>query len=102
MELVMNDNEIKRLLDEDRSVPEAPVNEWNQIHSKIRTKHESIFSFFKMQSTIAIACGVLIVLTIIRFNSQALVTESQRDELTDFILEDSYLAESQDLYSWIE
>jgi len=98
----MNDNEIKKLLDEDRSIPEAPVNEWNQIHSKIKTKPESIFSFFKMQSTIAIACGVLILLTITRFNSEAPITESQRVELTDFILEDSYLAESQDLYSWIE
>lgn len=98
----MNDNEIKKLLDQDRSVPEAPVNEWNQIHSKIKAKPESIFNFFKMQSTIAVVCGVLILITIIRFNSTASITESQREELTDFILEDSYLADGQDLYSWIE
>lgn len=98
----MNDNKIKKLLDQDRSVPKAPGNEWSQIHSKIKNKPDSIFSFFKMQSAVAVACGVLILITIIRFNSPAPITESHTDELTDFILEDSYLAESEDLYSWIE
>ena len=101
----MNDLKIKELLKKDSSTPKAPSDELTQIYQKIESKSVNLFDFFNSRSIALTFCLVFVVvganLTFIKSSSSTL-TESEQQELIEFMLEDAYLNNGEISYAWIE
>ena len=98
----MNDKEIKNLLSKDKSLPPSPVNEWSQIQSRVGKQQENFFSSFKLQMSAAICFTVLLITFISVNDKESPISDIEKRSLVEFILEDNYIYDNQDLYSWVD
>lgn len=101
----MNDLDLKKLIKKDRSVPEAPKNELNQIYQKIESDSFSIIGLLNIRS-IALACCLVIVVASVKFSITSLsapkLTEQEQQELIQYILEDQYFSNGEASYAWVD
>ena len=99
----MNDNEIKKILEKDKVIPKPPKNEWSNILNKIDERKQSflgnLFSFQALSATLGALVLVTISLSYLNNNSSLTLNEKNAIE---FLMEDSYLSQNQDSYSWVD
>ncbi len=94
----MNDIKLKEILNKDHSTPVKPSNEWNSIINKMnRNKKWSFKSLPVMLIPLALAI-VLVVLVLPIQNT----TSSERENLIEFVIDDSYFDQTSESYAWVD
>lgn len=94
----MNDEQLKNLLNKDMSTPEAPINEWSKIESKMN-RNRFAFTF-----PLILSASLMVIVAL---NLQPLLKKSPLDmsndeDIVEYMLDDSYYESSENLYGWVE
>lgn len=100
----MKDSDIKKILKQDSSMPKAPTQEWSNILNEIDKSSESHQNSFFSFQTLSATLGAFLILTV-SFNyfktTNNSLTANEQNAI-QFLIEDSYLSQSQDSYEWVD
>lgn len=92
----MKDDKLKKLMESDYLVPEAPADEWSKIHTKLNPSKP----WLSAQLIGAVACLLIIVTTTFNLNFSS-NNQGLDDSIAEYVLDDIYF-ESEELYTWID
>lgn len=102
----MNDDKIKELLKNDKSVPSAPINELSNIYREIEEDSKSFMDLFSVRN-FALACSLVLVIfgakiSLNNISNPDLISEREQEELIEYMLSDGYLNDSESSYAWVD
>lgn len=99
----MNDQELKNLLNKDKSTPSRPMNEWSSIEARIQNESESGLSILKNKTYLGlITASLVLVVALPNLLNHQSVKSIDEDNIASYLLEDDYLMDSANTYAWID
>ena len=97
----MDDKKLRDLLSENRKVPLAPGDEWSSILNKIEDE-KNTKGFFGLTKWKTAMVGLTLASFMVFFMWQQDTYEQQQLVMEEYLLENSYFSESEELYSWVD
>lgn len=103
----MNDENLKKFLDENTKVPRRSTNEWPELLKKIESEKKNMFlKNFLTLKNLSFGVGSFAVLAIVLVQIMGTSGTSHRvadlQDIDAFLANDSYFNEVENQYSWID
>jgi hypothetical protein len=105
MESVMNDDQIRKILEKDICSPKSNSHEWSSILKSIEAKKKDHWFNLLTFKPLAVALASFVIIITISFNhfdKQQKELALSEQSLLQLLTEDNYLAQGQETYAWVD
>lgn len=99
----MNDQNLKKLLQDDDSMPNRQINEWDKIETMIKLNSRPSINIFKNRVFLGLATvSTLMLLLLPNLFSGSKINLKEKENITLYLFEDDYFSDSYNSYNWID